>query len=231
MIRGLIFSDVDGTFLDETGAVPFEADWLEDVASRWRVIFASSRTAADLMALQERTCWRDWAIAEDGSVLVAPSGDEEVLGIGRDEIEARARHVGAWAQIAELLPVTTGLRVASVLLPREVADAAEFAEFRDRIVSADLRCTAGGRWATLTGGAEKGRAAMLLMARLGVTWTVAIGNDGNDEPLLRATPRSFVIRNQHGHHPRLAAIPGATLLQSPGPLGWKEMIGALSGQR
>jgi predicted mannosyl-3-phosphoglycerate phosphatase (HAD superfamily) len=123
------------------------------------------------------------------------------------------------------------LRVASVLLPRVVAEAAEFAEFRDRIVSADLRCTAGGRWATLTGGTEKGRAAVLLMARLGVTGTVAIGNDGNDEPLLRATPRPFVIRNQHGHHPRLAAIPGATLLQSPGPMGWKEMIGALSGQR
>ncbi len=231
MIRGLIFSDVDGTFLDEAGAVPFEAPWLEEVAERWRVIFASSRTAADLMALQERVGWRDWAIAEDGSVLVAPSGEEEVLGIGRDEIEARARHVGAWAQIAGLLPVTTGLRVASVLLPRLVAEDAEFAEFRERIVSANLRCTAGGRWATLTGGAEKGRAAVLLMARLGVTETVAIGNDGNDEPLLRAARRSFVVRNQYGHHPRLAAIPGATLLQSPGPLGWKEMIGALYKRR
>ena len=32
MIRGLIFSDVDGTFLDEAGAVPFEAEWLEEIA-------------------------------------------------------------------------------------------------------------------------------------------------------------------------------------------------------
>ena len=144
--------------------------WLEEIAGRWRVIFASSRTAADLMALQERVGWRDWAIAEDGSVLVAPSGEEEVLGIGRDEIEARARHVGAWAQIAELLPVTTGLRVASVLLPRLVAEDDEFAEFRERILSADLRCSAGGRWATLTGGSSKGRAAGALMARLGAQW-------------------------------------------------------------
>lgn len=227
MIRGLIFSDVDGTFLDEAGAVPFEADWLEDVAKDWQVIFASSRTAADLVSLQERLGWRDWAIAEDGSVIVSPEGAEEVLGVGRDEIESRARHVGAWAQIAELLPVTTGLRIASVLLPRHVAEHEEFADFRERILSVDLRCSAGGRWATLTGGSSKGRAARILATRLDANDAIAIGNDTNDESLFRSVERPFVIRNHDGHHPRLAAVPGATLLQAPGPLGWKEMIGAL----
>jgi predicted mannosyl-3-phosphoglycerate phosphatase (HAD superfamily) len=231
MIRGLIFSDVDGTFLDEAGAVPFQADWLNGVADGWRVIFASSRTAADLVALQERVGWRDWAIAEDGSVLVSPEGKEDILGIGRDEIEARARHVGAWAQVAEIIPVTTGLRVASVLLPRQVAEDAEYAEFRERIVSADLRCSAGGRWATLTGGSDKGWAASALMARLGLDGAVAVGNDANDESLFRAVRHPFVIRNVDGHHPRLAAVPGATLLQSPGPQGWKEMIGTLQQRR
>lgn len=231
MTRGLIFSDVDGTFLDEAGAVPFQADWLEAVAEGWRVIFASSRTAAELMALQERLGWRDWAIAEDGSVLVSPDGGEEVLGLGRDEIESRARHVGAWTQVAELIPVTTGLRLASVLLPRQVAEHAEFAEFRDRIVSANLRCSAGGRWATLTGGSSKGRAASTLVARLGLDGAIAVGNDANDESLFRAVSHAFVIRNADGHHPCLATVPGATLLQSPGPEGWKEMIGALQQRR
>ena len=227
MNREFIFSDVDGTFLDEAGAVPFEPGWLEEVAKCWRVIFASSRTAADLTALQRRVGWRDWAIAEDGCVLVSPWGEEEILGLRRDEIEARARHVGAWAQIAELLPVTTGLRVASVLLPRLVAEDVEFADFRERIVSADLRCSAGGRWATLTGGSSKGRAAAVLMARFNTDGAIAVGNDANDESLFRSVARPFVIRNHDGHHPRLAGIPGVTLLQSPGPLGWKEMIGAL----
>ncbi len=135
--------------------------------------------------------------------------------------------MGAWAQIAEPLPVTTGRRVASVLLPRLVAEDDEFAEFRERIVSADLRCSAGGRWATLTGGSSKGRAAGVLMVRLGANGAIAVGNDANDESLFRNVSRPFVIRNHDGHHPRLAAIPGATLLQSPGPLGWQEMIGAL----
>jgi len=227
MNRDLIFSDVDGTFLDEAGAVPFGAEWLQAVAECWRVIFASSRTAADLAALQERVGWPDWAIAEDGSVLVSASGEEEVLGATRDEIEARARHVGAWAQIAELVPVTTGLRLASVLLPRQVAEDAEFADFRERIVSAGLRCSAGGRWATLTGGSSKGQAASVLMARLGTSEAIAVGNDANDESLFRCVTRPFVIRNLDGHHARLASIPGATMLQSPGPLGWEEMISAL----
>ena len=205
MNREFIFSDVDGTFLDEGGAVPFEPGWLEDVARCWRVIFASSRTAADLMALQQRVGWRDWAIAEDGSVLVSPSGEEEILGVGRDEIEARARHVGAWAQIAELLPVTTGLRVASVLLPRLVAEDAEFAEFRERIVSAGLRCTAGGRWATLTGGSSKGQAAGVLMARFAIQ-TVPL-----PWAMMRTTSRSSAASRGHSS----SAITRGTIRVSP----------------
>ena len=65
------------------------------------------------------------------------------------------------------------------------------------------------------------------MARFNTDGAVAVGNDANDESLFRSVARPFVIRNQEGHHPRLAVIPGATLLQSPGPLGWKEMIGVL----
>jgi hypothetical protein len=65
------------------------------------------------------------------------------------------------------------------------------------------------------------------MTRLGATEAIAVGNDANDESLFRCVTRPFVIRNHDGHHGRLAAIPGATMLQSPGPLGWKEMIGAL----
>lgn len=230
MIRGVIFSDVDGTFLDEAGAVPFPRAWLDAVALSWRVIFASSRTSADLLGLQERLGWRDWAIAEDGSVLVSPAGKEEILGTHRSEIVDRARQVGAWGQVAEMVPVTAGARVASVLLPRHVAEAPEFAEFREKILSAGLRCSPGGRWATLTGGSSKGEAARVLTARLQLHDTVAVGNDLNDQSLFRSVARAFVIRNADGHHPRLAAVPGATLLQSPGPGGWKEMIGALQAR-
>lgn len=227
MNRELIFSDVDGTFLDEAGAVPFEAGWLQGVAEGFRVIFASSRTAAELMELQASVGWREWAIAEDGGVLSSPSGEVEVLGLPRAAIEARAERAGAWNQVAGLVAAGTSARLASVLLPRRVSEAAEFADFRAGIASVDLRCSAGGRWATLTGESSKGRAASVLMARLNAKGGIAVGNDANDESLFRSVARCFVIRNHDGHHPRLAAVPGATLLQSHGPLGWKEMIGAI----
>ena len=231
MSRGLIFSDVDGTFLDEAGAVPFPVEFLASVAAQRRVIFASSRTGAQVSRLQAQVGWPDWGIAEDGNVLVSPAGEEELIGVPRAEIIARLQRAGAWEGVRGLVPATAVERHASVLLPRTVAEDAAFSDFRSRSLSVDLRCSAGGRWATLTGNSDKGRAAGVLMARLGASEAAAIGNDANDEPLLRAASRSFVVRNAHGHHPRLAAIPGATLLQSPGPLGWKEMIGALQQPR
>ena len=231
MIRELIFSDVDGTFLDEAGAVPFQAAALEGIGERWRVVFASSRTSADLVALREQVDWPDWAIAEDGGVLVAPSGEEEVIGLPVDEIIARVHGAGAWGTVEALRPSMSQRRRASVLLPRLVAEAPEYADFRAKALSAGLRCTGGGRWATLTGGSDKGRAASILMARLEAVRAAAIGNDANDEPLLRSASRPFVIRNVNGHHPRLAVIAGATLLQAPGPMGWMEMISALSSER
>lgn len=227
MIRGLIFSDVDGTFLDEAGAVPFEAEWLRWVGQRWRVIFTSSRTAPQLRALQATVGWVDWGIAEDGNVLALPDGTEEVLGLPREALVSRLERAGLWARVAALVPSSEPARSASILVPRRVAESPDFADFRAGMLSVDLRCSAGGHWATLTASPDKGLAAGALMERLGVGASAAIGNDANDEPLLRAVPRAFVIRNASGHHSRLALVPGVTLLQSPGPLGWKEMIGAL----
>ena len=231
MIRELIFSDVDGTFLDEAGAVPFQAADLEGIGERWRVIFASSRTGEDLVSLREQVDWPDWAIAEDGGVLVAASGEEEVIGLPVDEIITRLHQAGTWGTVEALRPSMSHRRQASVLLPRLVAEAPDYADFRASALSAGLRCTGGGRWATLTGGSDKGRAAAVLMARLEAVQAAAIGNDANDESLLRLASRPFVIRNANGHHPRLATIPGATLLQAAGPTGWMEMISALDSAR
>ncbi len=231
MIRGLIFSDIDGTFLDEAGAVPFPVAWLAAVAREWRVIFASSRTARQVAELQARLGWIDWGIAEDGSVLVSPAGDEEIIGVPREEIIASVRRAGAWERIAGLLRSTGAPRHASLLLPRMVAEDDAFADFRSLVLSVGLRCSAGGRWATLTGRSDKGLAAKRLAARMGMSGSAAIGNDVSDLPLLESVDCSFVVRNPAGHHPRLAALRGATLLESPGPEGWKEMIGALQQLR
>lgn len=228
-----IFSDVDGTFLDENGALPFDAAELAAIRRDHTVVFCSSRTAGELGALQERLGWPGWAVAEDGAVLVAPDGSQELLGEPRGRLAEALRSAGAGSALEELqhrAPEQPD-RIASVLLPRAVVDGPQWATFRAAVLSADLRCSPGGSWATLTRGADKGRAALTLCRRLGLEVEVGIGNDANDIDLLAVAARPFVIRNPEGHHPQLAALPRVHLLATPGPLGWKEMVRALQAER
>ncbi len=229
----LIFSDVDGTFLQDDGTLPFQAAELAAIAHDHAVVFASSRTGRELQALQYRVHWPGWAVAEDGAVLLAPDGTLEVTGAPLRELTGalEARGQGDVLRLLQRDAPVQADRIASLLLPRAVAEAPEWAGFRAAALSADLRCSAGGRWATLTRGADKGRGAQVVARRLGHEVDVAIGNDANDVSLLAAARRPFVIRNPPGHHPALARLPRAFLLDAPGPQGWKEMVRALQAER
>lgn len=87
----------------------------------------------------------------------------------------------------------------------------------------------GGRWWQASTGSDKGNAAIRLLAAW-TAWgghrpdTAAIGDDANDLPLLAVVRRPFVIRRPGaGHHPALAALPGAIRLDREGDAGWDEM--------
>lgn len=228
-----IFSDVDGTFLGDDGTIPFDAAELAAIARDHTVVFCSSRTGAELRALQARVGWRGWAIAEDGAVLVPPAGEPELLGDAREALVAALRERGQGAALAALVRQAPQQqdRLASILVPRAVADAPAWAAFRAAALSANVRCSPGGRWATLTRRADKGEAALALCRRLREVVEVAIGNDANDAGLLAVAVRPFVVRNPEGHHAILAALPRVSLLDSPGPQGWKEMVRALMAGR
>lgn len=224
-----IFSDIDGTFLGEGGAVSLDGAELNRVRARHEIIFASSRTATEIRELQDRLGLGGWAIAEDGAVLLHPDRSEEVIGLDAEEIRRRLREVGAGAMLATLMQESPRQRhrIASILLPRAAGEDARWADFRQFATSADLRCSIGGKWTTLTVGPDKGSAVALLCERLGWLPDAGIGNDANDVSLLRVVHRGFVVRNPEGHHPALAGIPGVTLLQRSGLAGWKEMLDAL----
>lgn len=224
-----IFSDVDGTFLGEGGAVSLGPYELARAREQHEIVFVSSRTATELRELQERLGLTGWAIAEDGSVLLHPDGTVEILGLGKDEILRRLSAAGADSMLATLMAGAPqqSHRIASVLLPRAAGEAAKWADFRHLATSVDLRCSIGGKWTTLTVGPDKGSAVTMLCQRLGWLPDAGIGNDANDLSLLRAVHRGFVIRNPEGHHPALAGVPGVRLLQQSSLAGWKEMLDAL----
>jgi len=68
--RGVLFSDLDGTFLDRHFAPAVDAAALRALTPTWRVIWVSSRTAAELLALQRVLEHHEDAIGENGGVLL-----------------------------------------------------------------------------------------------------------------------------------------------------------------
>lgn len=218
---GLIFSDVDGTLLDADGRCRFPAVTLRQIAVRHDVVLASSRAVHELRDVQGALGWHGALIAEDGAVLVNDAGDVSVLGTARDELEQRVATLGDMP--ASPRPPGDAGRLASILLPAAFATPSRVAAF----AAAEMSLVPGGAWATVTAGADKGRAARVHAARADVTAWAAIGDAPNDRSLLESARWPFVIRHREGHDPALAQVPGAALLRSLGPQGWLEMFETL----
>jgi hydroxymethylpyrimidine pyrophosphatase-like HAD family hydrolase len=219
----LIFSDVDGTLLDDTGRCPLPLATLHAAGLRHEVVLASSRERSELHPLQHEWKFHSWCIAEDGGVIAHADGEPEVLGVTRPELLARMSAALTHAEQVALLnsePRAAQGRLASLLLPIGVITP----KLRHLLEAVGLRVTAGGRWATVTAGTHKGFAAGRIGERLGVRRWAAIGNAANDATLLGEAWRAFVIRNPEGHDPVLSRIDGAQLLAAPGPDGWLEML-------
>lgn len=68
----LIFSDLDGTFLDETYRPALTGGEAAAVFARHAVVWVSSRTADELLEVQQRIGHHGDAIGENGGVLVSP---------------------------------------------------------------------------------------------------------------------------------------------------------------
>lgn len=219
----LIFSDVDGTLLDEDGRCPLPSGLFQKVASAHQVVLTSSRHTGELREVQQRLGLNGLVIAEDGSVVAGPNDFVTLLGSSRAGLQQRILEALGSEQAGTLLalePAGQRARLASILLPVKVVDA----PLATRLAAHGLSLTPGGRWATITSGSNKGRAAVHVATTLGVETWAAVGDSANDEPLLRAAHRAFVIRHHDGHHARLRGIEGAVLLDGFGPLGWPEMI-------
>lgn len=120
-------------------------------------------------------------------------------------------------------------RKASVLLDMDPLRENERDTFIRSAAESGIEIKRGGRWHTAVAGADKGRALRALQGYLrtqtGTTpVTIAIGNEENDHSLLSNAAIPFVIRNPvRGHHPVLAAVTGAYLLEDEGIAGFLEM--------
>jgi mannosyl-3-phosphoglycerate phosphatase len=237
--RGILFSDVDGTFLDGGYAPIVEGPRLQALLAGWRLVFVSSRTAAELYALHARIGLRDDAIGENGGVLLTYDADTA------QQFGAADAHEEAWivplatpiaAVRAQVLPRLTALGAVEVSAGSAAAmaarsgygesDAQRALDRRTSVLVTDLSPAAepvlaqlraegftvvhGGRWTSILQGSDKGRAITRWREHCAPSVpTVGVGDAENDAPLLAAVDHPFVIS-----HPEFG--PPATLLAIPG---------------
>lgn len=103
----LVFSDVDGTFLDDRYAHPFAPKTLRRAFARERVVFVSGRTLAELLHLQEQIGASVDLIGENGAFIAT-----------HEPLLAQALEAMGSRRLDE-----AGMRVAALAAPRAVARA------------------------------------------------------------------------------------------------------------
>jgi mannosyl-3-phosphoglycerate phosphatase len=257
----ILFSDVDGTLLDERDRLAINAHFVAAFSPRVELVLTSSRTIPELLELQGRLGLMAPLIAENGALVALPPGWRGTRARATHRIAGVPLRVAALGTTAaRLRPIVRrcaarlGItpveqretlpdrgraigRTHSVLL-RQTVPRARWKEFQALLQSRGLDATHSGRWLAVTKGADKAAGARYLLAmarRLNAPFALAaaVGNAENDISLLAAAERPFVIRNpREGHDPALAALPRAYLLQATGIAGWREALAhTLTGNR
>lgn len=69
MNKTIIFSDIDGTFLNENYQITFDNNFLKKVPEQFKIVFVSSRTAAEIIFLLDQIGWQFDFIAENGGII------------------------------------------------------------------------------------------------------------------------------------------------------------------
>ncbi len=265
-----IFTDIDGTLLNERYALPFDRTILQRAFEQHRVVFASSRTADELVHLQRRLGVSGDCIIENGGALLLREkstaeqfATSQLFNIENDSVwiaplvepvenfmddvqRETKRHNLACRFLQDLddetLAAMSGYeqddarraksRRFGVLLVPNGESNARIKTLTDGLKLLDFTVTFGGKWLTVSRGADKGVAMkeyLGAMQKKGVLFTsVAIGNEENDLTMLEAAHKKFVIKNPtRGYTSLLASVTGATLLKQEGALGWTEMLAQL----
>lgn len=117
--------------------------------------------------------------------------------------------------------------------PFRVQDAAERAHVLNALRMEGLRCTRGSRFDHVTGGTDKGIAALRLRRMYErepekILITAGLGDSMNDLPLLAAVDIPIIVRNDQADAARLRRrLPAACVTDRPGPAGWGQAVARL----
>lgn len=247
----VIFSDLDGTLLDHV-SYDFEParPLLERLArSGVALVVATSKTAAEVAPIRSALGFAHCpAIVENGAGILEPGANAMPDGAVRDALRQKVAALpaglgrrftgfGDWgpAEIAR----RTGLDpdAAARAAERQFTepgvfrgDAAQLEAFLDQLRAVGISAQRGGRFLTLSFGADKAARVAEVVRRYGAPRTVALGDGENDIAMIEAADIGIVVPNPA--HPPLPALAGEAdgrviRAPAPGPRGWRRALEAV----
>ena len=245
--RLVIFTDLDGTLLDYDGySWAAAAEALAALrAEAIPLVFCSSKTRAEQELHQEILGVRDPMIVENGSAVMTSDDEPVVLGVRRERVLEALAEIRREAEVVVrgYAAMTTAEVAALTGLSAEAAARARMREysetvhvdgggepwrrFRAAVDARGLRTWGSGPSGTVVGaGADKGRAVTLVTERYrraGPVTTVGLGDGANDEPMLAAVDRPFLVERRGGGWTGMS-VEGLERVEGVGPVGWARAI-------
>jgi mannosyl-3-phosphoglycerate phosphatase len=246
----VIFTDLDGTLLEEDGTLSPEAGAaVRDLGMRGiRVVPLTSKTRLELCRWLAALGGESWGSFENGAGLVTPAGIELLPGaIPVDRLRGILRDVRDETRLAirsveempdEELADRTGLPLSEISLVRAREFDLPFCapEGAEGTISGALarwpgtRLTRGDRFIHLLGRHDKSDAVRRLVDLLRPTRTIGLGDAPNDAAFLGIVDHPVLVPKKAGLDGRLrAALPNAAVAPAPGGAGWSAAVRALAG--
>lgn len=247
-LKLVVFTDLDGTLLDHDtyhwDAAKPALDRLVRLGSS--VVLASSKTAAEVLVLQERMALSGQpALVENGAGLIGLDGAH---GAGtyvalRRTLELlpanlRARFTGFGDMAAEDVSSLTRLSPEGAARAKArdfsepglwTGDAEGLEAFTTALEQHGVFAQRGGRFLTLSFGRKKADAMAEVTRSLQPDVTLALGDAPNDISMLEQADFGVIVANPH--HAPLPQLCGETegriiRTQEPGPFGWNVAVNA-----
>lgn len=248
----LVFTDLDGTLLDHdsydfTPALP-AIERLKRKAIP--IIPVSSKTLAELDELTSELDLDGPVIAENGTIIRFPGEQPNITPPGYQTIRS---HLSEWRKNPEFrftgfgdmtaheVVHATGLSLKSAQLAMQrlasepilwLGSEPALGQFRRLLESHGLQMQQGGRFISLQGDMDKGRAVHRI-----VDWyrakgwnnivSLALGDSGNDIEMLLNVDIPVIIRKKDGSHLDLPQREGTIITELPGPAGWNQALDKL----
>jgi len=248
----LVITDLDGTLLDHDTYSFAEAQPALDLLSRLGVpvIFASSKTRAEILMWRQLMDNRHPFISENGGAVFYPPGyfpdgpEADIFGDPYPDLlraleeaseESGCPATGFARMSVQDVARECGMTPAMARLARQREfDEPFLAHDQDRldallsaIASRGKRYTRGGRFYHITGNHDKAAAVRKLAERFRAITpdvvTIGLGDGLNDAQFLNAVDIPILIRSASTEKLK-AAVPRGSVTRETGPRGWREAI-------